>query len=654
MWRILLCLCWFIPLDLIHAQVNSNSTLPADRAGTLIGEGQAFLQKRDYVNALKSFDQAKPLLEQQNDEYRLGRLLKQIGDLYSARTYFRQSAEHYRDAITLLRKTGQLELVGDCLESLANINVNFGYSAQAIANYTRALSVKTRFNDTKGMMQCQLMLSKLYFSDKNYELALSHNREAQQLAGNDWATETNTAIQEVVILTFLDKIGEAEQALKKAERLVAKQNNPTNSVKLLSAMANLCLAKKDKACAKLYVDSAKVLLRGSQNPELAVEALSQMAEINKNNEDYEAAFEAMVWMDRYKDVFRTENIERISAEINEAAGAALREKEIESLNLANRLNESQLSKEKQLRLALLRESLLKDSAYANQARFLAALENESKLRDAQLAREKELSQSLSRENALKQQLLNDERRNRNLLFLGLAAMVLLGAVIYLQYRKQHTNNSIIRKQSEELAVLNREIHHRVKNNLQVISSMLDLQSQSLHDANAKAVIKEAILRVQAMAFIHQNLYQDEAVSTVNMNEYIQILSDHLFKTYNINADKIQLHTQIESLKLHTDTAIPLGMVLNELISNALKYAFKNREEGAIWVILKKNSQELLLQVKDDGVGLPQHFQLENTSSFGYEVIQAMAQKLRARLNIESNNGTNVQLLISKFKTSAKP
>jgi two-component sensor histidine kinase len=93
------------------------------------------------------------------------------------------------------------------------------------------------------------------------------------------------------------------------------------------------------------------------------------------------------------------------------------------------------------------------------------------------------------------------------------------------------------------------------------------------------------------------------------------------------------------------------MILNELISNALKYAFKNREEGAIWVILKKNSQELLLQVKDNGVGLPPQFQLENSNSFGYEVIQAMAQKLRARLNIDGSKGTDVQLLISKFKTT---
>lgn len=651
MWRILLCIFGLLYTDLAFAQVKSSTAKPTDKAEVLMETGQVLIQKRDYVNALKSFEQARPLLEQQNDEYRLGRLLKQIGDLYVARNFFRQSAEQYRDAIPLLRKTGQQELVGDCLESLASINASFGYSTQAITNYTRALAVKSRYNDTPGILQCQRMLARLYFLDKSYELALSHNQAAQELAQNDWAAEVDLAIQEVVIYTFLEKINLAEQSLKKASDLVAHQNNPGNNVKLLAAMANLCLAKKDKTCAQVYVDSATVLLRRSQNPEIAIDALSQIAEIHKNNEDYRAAYEAMVWMDRYKDVFRSENIERITAELNEAAGAALREKEIETLSLSNSLKESQLSKEKQARLSLQRESDLMDSTFAAQEQLFLALKNQSALREIQLKKEKELSQSLSRENQLKQTMLNTERRSRNLLFLGLSAMFLLGGIIYVQYRKQSQNNALIQKQSQELAVLNREIHHRVKNNLQVISSMLDLQSSSLQDTNAKGVIKEAILRVQAMAFIHQNLYRDEAVNSVNMHEYIQILSDHLFSTYNIKPDKIQLYTHIEPIKLHTDTAIPLGMILNELISNALKYAFKNRDQGSISVVLKKNSQELLLQVKDDGVGLPPDFDPENNNSFGYEVIQAMAQKLRARLNIDSSSGTDVQLLIAKFKTT---
>ena len=181
--------------------------------------------------------------------------------------------------------------------------------------------------------------------------------------------------------------------------------------------------------------------------------------------------------------------------------------------------------------------------------------------------------------------------------------------------------------------------------------MLDLQSQSLNDERATAIIKEGIQRVQSMAFIHQNLYQGNAVNSVNMNEYIKMLSNHLFQTYNIRTDKIQLHTQIENLSLHTDTAIPLGMILNELISNALKYAFKGRESGAIWVTMKKNDNELLLQVKDDGVGLHKDFNPDKTSSFGFEIIKAFLQKMKARMNVDGGNGTDVQIIISKFKTT---
>ena len=131
--------------------------------------------------------------------------------------------------------------------------------------------------------------------------------------------------------------------------------------------------------------------------------------------------------------------------------------------------------------------------------------------------------------------------------------------------------------------------------------MLDLQSQTLQDDQATAIVKEGIQRVQSMAFIHQNLYQGHSVNSVNMNEYIRMLSNHLFQTYNIRRDKIRLHTSIEELNLHTDTAIPLGMILNELISNSLKYAFTGREEGAILVSMKRSDNELLLQVKDNGI-----------------------------------------------------
>jgi two-component system, sensor histidine kinase PdtaS len=622
--------------------------------GIAIGEnwlGDLYLDKKQYKEALTHFEKAKPFFQKLNDDAALGRLYKSMGDTYSAQTFNRQAFDNYREANTLLRKTNQLDLYVKSVEATGNIVLNFGSPKSAIGFYKRSLAARENLNDRKGIVDCNKKIAGIYFTEKIYDSALYFNKASAQYAKGDNEALADAAIQELIILTFLKNNDEAEKVKQKAEALVNTQDNATNRIRLMGALSNYYLILNDKETAKKYFDSGRALMSGRQNPEIVIPVFSEMAEINRNNGDYKAAYNAMVSLDRYKDIFRNENMDRISAEIKNNAEAGLKEKEIEYLNLVNKLKEEQLSKEELKRMTLLRENILKDSSISNQQLLMQAMESESALRNAQLNKEKELTQSLARENELKQQLLNDERKDKWMLWTGIGILAMAGGIIFNQYKKQSNKNAIINKQTNELEVLNKEIHHRVKNNLQVISSMLDLQSQSLNDEKATAIIKEGIQRVQSMAFIHQNLYQGNAVNSVNMNEYIKMLSNHLFQTYNIRTDKIRFHTQIEELKLHTDTAIPLGMILNELISNSLKYAFKNIDNGDIWVTMKKNENELLLQVKDNGIGLPVDFNPENSSSFGYEIIKAFSQKLRARMNIDGNNGTDVQIIISKFKTT---
>ncbi len=613
-------------------------------------EGNVYFQKKNYVTALACLEKARPLYIASGNEELLARLYKMMADCYAGRSYYRQAFDYYREANPLLRKTNQLELYGQSLEATGNLVLNFGVPKNALGFYRRSLLTRENLRDTAGIVFCNTMISKIFFSEKNYDSALFFNRAAAQLAKNNSEAIVDAAIEELIILTFLKKIDEAEKAKHDAEKLVAFQNDETNKIRLLGAIANLYLVQNDKANSKKYFDSAKAKITGTQNVALGISGLAQIAEIHSHNGDYKAAYEALKSMDKYKDVLRNEHIDKASAEINKAAEISLREKEISYLNLLNKLKQAQLDQEELKRLGLLRQNILKDSSLASQRLLMADVETQSAISNQQLQKEKELSLSLGRENGLKEKLLNDEQRNKKILWAGIIAMAVLGGIIFYQYSRQKRKNCIINKQSAELETLNKEIHHRVKNNLQVISSMLDLQSQTLNDAKATAIIKEGIQRVQSMAFIHQNLYQGNAVNSVNMNEYIRTLSGHLFQTYNIRTDKIQLHTQIENLGLHTDTAIPLGMILNELISNALKYAFTNRENGDIWVTMKRNSNELLLQVKDNGNGLPAGFDPGNTSSFGYSIIQAFLQKLKARMNIDGSNGTDVQIIISKFKT----
>ena len=208
---------------------------------------------------------------------------------------------------------------------------------------------------------------------------------------------------------------------------------------------------------------------------------------------------------------------------------------------------------------------------------------------------------------------------------------------------------IIEKQGFEMQTLMKEIHHRVKNNLQVISSLLDLQSQTIGDSQAAEAIKESRNRVQTMALIHQDLYSEESLSGIEMSGYINKLAQNLFSSYNVQKNKISLKTNIEPILLDIDMVIPIGFVLNELISNALKYAFANRESGTLSIALELKSGELALMVKDDGIGFPPGLNIYQAESFGFRLVKAFAQKLKGRLEIYNDKGACVLLHIRKYK-----
>jgi len=336
-------------------------------------------------------------------------------------------------------------------------------------------------------------------------------------------------------------------------------------------------------------------------------------------------------------------------ELEKKYETAKKEKEIELLNSQNQLNSLELQREIEQRFALERQNILKDSTILQQQQLALLSDREKTLKFSELEKEKLLSVSLARENDLQEKLLTDGKKRNRLLLSGIGLLAIAGAVILYQYGKQRSKNSIIEKQRADLEVLNREIHHRVKNNLQVISSLLDLQSEATEDTKTAEKFQEGSQRVQSMAYIHQNLYQGESIDSIDIQQYINMLTNNLMQSYNADADKITLTADVEAIKLHSDTVIPLGMIINELVSNALKYAFKNKQHGQIQVVLKRINEKLLLQVKDNGIGIPDNIDVSTGASFGYKIIKAFAQKLKGLMTINNKNGTDVQLLIAKYK-----
>jgi two-component sensor histidine kinase len=617
-------------------------------ANSLLGNASAY--KKDYTAAINYLEKAKALYQNEEDDFHLAQVLKKMGDIYSLRSYFRQSSDSYREALPLLRKTNQAVLYSECVEGMGNIASAFGRYRNAAGFFLRSLALKKSLGDEKGEVTVTVKIYSAYLNARAYDSALYFISQLQNLKATDAYLKTIALADECIACCLSGRLPEAAVALEKADALLPASNNRDEMIRICMARTVYAMATGDRELAKKYFDSTGALLTGSRNPELADAGFNYLAEISKMKGDYKTAYEMLKQAEKYKDLYRTENMDRKKAEVENASELSMKDNEIEYLNLVNKLKAAQLSKEELKRLALLRENILKDSSLADQQRLMAALETESVLRTKQLEKEKELGRSLSRENSLKEKMLKNETRNKKMLWVGIGLMSLLGGIIFYQYNRQKSKNNIIRKQAAELGILNKEIHHRVKNNLQVISSMLDLQSQSIQDERAAAILKEGMQRVQSMAFIHQNLYQGSAANGVDMKEYIRVLSTHLFQTYNIRTDKISFLSDIENLSLHTDTAIPLGMMINELISNSLKYAFKKKQTGNIQVSMRKAGHELLLRVKDDGDGLPRDFDPGKISSFGYEIIKAFCQKLKARLSVDGINGTDVQIIVSKFTT----
>jgi PAS domain S-box-containing protein len=209
----------------------------------------------------------------------------------------------------------------------------------------------------------------------------------------------------------------------------------------------------------------------------------------------------------------------------------------------------------------------------------------------------------------------------------------------------------IRTSLREKEALLKEIHHRVKNNLQVVSSLLGLQSRVISDPTQRTMFEESQNRVYSMALLHESLYQSDNLSQIDFPEYIGQLADYLFKSYGVTPDRIQLRTDFDQVALHMDAAVPCGLIINELLSNSLKYAFPGSRCGEIRIGLHEvENSEIRLIIADDGVGLTGGVDWTTTRSLGLRLVRSLAQQLGATIEITSEMGMEVQLTFPPVST----
>lgn len=222
------------------------------------------------------------------------------------------------------------------------------------------------------------------------------------------------------------------------------------------------------------------------------------------------------------------------------------------------------------------------------------------------------------------------------------------AVMAMDITEKKETEIEVNKSLREKEVLLKEVHHRVKNNLQVISSILNLQSSYVKDKNTLDILRESQNRVKSMSFIHESLYRSKDFSQVNFSDYMNNLVNNVVHTFLLPDKDVMLEVELGAINLNLDQAIPCGLILNELLTNAMKYAFVDIPEPKLNVKIEEENDNISIWIEDNGIGLPDDFNIDETDSLGLQLVQTLTDQLDGTLEMKSGEGTKYLLTFEKL------
>jgi two-component sensor histidine kinase len=191
----------------------------------------------------------------------------------------------------------------------------------------------------------------------------------------------------------------------------------------------------------------------------------------------------------------------------------------------------------------------------------------------------------------------------------------------------------------------REIHHRVKNNMQLMLSLLRLQSRKQKNKEAVEILNEWRNRIKTIALIHEKLYRSEDMARINFSDYVQALVLSLFHTFEIKGTDMRLNIKVEDVFLNINTAIPLGLIVNEIISNSIKYAFPGKRKGQICLDMhEENKDQYIIKICDNGIGIQENADFENPQTLGFQLVNDLVEQINGNIEFDGRDGTSFKII----------
>ncbi len=289
-----------------------------------------------------------------------------------------------------------------------------------------------------------------------------------------------------------------------------------------------------------------------------------------------------------------------------------------------------------LKFNKVKDSLSNEKKHEQLKEIQAKFDIESKEKEVQL---------LTNENKIKTLENKNQQTIQIVLLIGLIGLTIVASTLFYSYKNKQKTNRILEEKNKKISqtlkdreILLKEVHHRVKNNLQIVSSLLRLQHKFGDHKSSVEIIQEIQNKIQAMAIIHERLYMSSDLSLINLETYLENLLTYFKTSYDLTEQNITISTAVDHINLNMDYLVPCGLIINEIIVNSIKYAFQEGANGHISIKASQNESKCTLTIKDTGVGFPEDFKIENSHSLGMQLIQGLTKQIKGSVEISSNPG----------------
>ena len=539
-----------------------------------------------------------------------------------------------QEALNLAQQANFKRGIAAATKNLAICNYVNGKSDIAIKQFIEAIKLFEELKDINELAHCYSQMGIAYYLQYQYDNALKYYDKSIEL----YKKTTNKKdlagvyINQGISYTYVKKMDLAEINYNEALKIYQEINYEPGFAPAYNSLAKIYYAKKEYAKAISYYKLAEQYSLKSNNKYHLITNYNSLATCYKELKEYEIA----------------KNYSEKSIAISKEVGSVERELFCHE-TMADIL--FSMGDYKNAYASFQNYASLKDTLF-NQDKNDAIAEMQAKF-------DVEKNQQKVKEIELQKKIDDEANTKQRLLFIVVIVVILISLVftILLFRNKQKVNslleqkNAAIQANLEQKEVMMSEIHHRVKNNLQMVSSILDLQARDLTDEKSMRVIEDSLSRINAISLIHQRLYQSDNIRGIKINTYLQELAFDILKNFSssVTTTPIQLTCKVADLNMDLESAIPIGLITAELITNACKYAFLSIEKPEITITLNKRQDALVLIVTDNGVG-KQAAVNESGTSFGTKLIKSLSRKLRAEIIEDtSNKGTSIQLKINSFK-----